>query len=176
MPHTRSDSQLGYHLIDDQPTAIFLGPLPQQWKEVPAPVVINMCDGYPNGDRDGYTVCALPLLDLQEDEAMPSREVFETFLASVHTHAANASSYWHCHAGLNRSSLALAAYLHLYRGYRISEAIEQIRARRSPLCLCNALFEKTLRVWYGEKNEQDFVPVDMNAWLTERTGGRDDWR
>ncbi len=175
MPHLPSDPQLSYHLIDDRPAAIFLGPLPRQWSDIPAPCVINMCGAYPNGEPEGLTVFAMPLLDVQERSAMPERAEFESFLASIHEKASVTASYWHCHAGLNRSSLALAAYMHLYRGYRISDAIEHIRARRSPLCLCNSLFEETLRGWYGDDDEQDFVPVDMNAWLTERTGGRSDW-
>ncbi len=51
----------------------------------------------------------------------------------------------HCQAGLNRSSLV--ATLALMRGDNLTadEAITQVRARRSPACLCNPAFETWLR-------------------------------
>jgi hypothetical protein len=66
------------------------------------------------------------------------------------------SSYWHCHAGQNRSAFGLAAYLHLFRDMTISDAIEQMRRRRDVRVLCNPLFEATLRSWFGTPAEQTF--------------------
>jgi protein-tyrosine phosphatase len=50
----------------------------------------------------------------------------------------------HCQAGLNRSSLIAAAVLRL-DGKTADEAIEIIRTKRSPACLCNPTFEMWLR-------------------------------
>lgn len=49
----------------------------------------------------------------------------------------------HCQAGLNRSSLIIARALML-RGWSAKEAIDTIRANRSPACLCNHAFEAHL--------------------------------
>ena len=84
--------------------------------------------------------------------------------------ASTQGTYWHCHAGINRSSFAAAAYLHRHRGLRISEAITLIREKRSDMCLCNSLFEETLRAWYGEDDEQDFTPFDLDTYLREKWG------
>jgi protein-tyrosine phosphatase len=164
-----------YHTIDADPTPLYQGPLPTFWSDVPARVIVNLCGAYPKGKPGDRKVFDMPLLDVQETGAIPHRTRFEAFLAGVHAHAQHEASYWHCHAGLNRSSLGVAAYLHLYRGYRIGEAIATIRRKRSGICLCNSLFEETLRVWYGEADEQAFEPVDVQAWLEARTGGREDW-
>lgn len=50
----------------------------------------------------------------------------------------------HCQAGLNRSSLILARALML-DGMTADEAINLIREKRSPACLCNLTFEKYLK-------------------------------
>ena len=50
----------------------------------------------------------------------------------------------HCQAGLNRSSLVAARALVL-DGMTADEAIELIREKRSPVCLCNPSFERWLR-------------------------------
>ncbi len=49
----------------------------------------------------------------------------------------------HCQAGLNRSSLVAARALVL-EGMEPAEAIELLRAKRSPAVLCNPAFEKWL--------------------------------
>lgn len=49
----------------------------------------------------------------------------------------------HCQAGLNRSSLIVARALML-EGMTNWEAIELIRQKRSPACLCNQAFERYL--------------------------------
>lgn len=50
----------------------------------------------------------------------------------------------HCQAGLNRSSLVAARALML-DGMNATEAINTLRTKRSPACLCNPAFEKHLR-------------------------------
>jgi protein-tyrosine phosphatase len=49
----------------------------------------------------------------------------------------------HCQAGLNRSSLVVARALML-DGMTARDAIDLIREKRSPVCLCNPSFEKWL--------------------------------
>lgn len=50
----------------------------------------------------------------------------------------------HCQAGLNRSGLVAAKALML-GGMTADDAISLIRAKRSPVCLCNPAFEAWLR-------------------------------
>lgn len=50
----------------------------------------------------------------------------------------------HCQAGLNRSSLVVAKALML-EGMTADDAINLIRTKRSPACLCNDGFERYLR-------------------------------
>lgn len=50
----------------------------------------------------------------------------------------------HCQAGLNRSGLLAARVLTL-RGYTGDEAVEKLRAQRSPMVLCNPTFESYIR-------------------------------
>jgi hypothetical protein len=117
-------------------------------------------------------VFGLPLMDVLDRTMSPKRSTLEAFLADVHLEAREAPSYWHCHAGINRSNLAAAAYLHLYLGFRISDAIALLRAKRTKMVLCNHVFEGLLRSWYGEPEEQAFQRFDMNAYLREREGRR----
>lgn len=51
----------------------------------------------------------------------------------------------HCQAGLNRSSFVAAVTLMRWLGISAADAIEKIRAARSPVCLCNQAFEAALR-------------------------------
>lgn len=133
-------------------------------------MVLNLCGVYPAGDPEGRLVLGLPLLDVLDRSVAPSRQELERFLESAHELVQDAPSYWHCHAGINRSSFALAAYLHLYHGLRISDAIEQLRARRVRMVLCNHVFEGLLREWYGGPDEQEFQRFDLSVYLRERTG------
>lgn len=50
----------------------------------------------------------------------------------------------HCHMGLNRSNVAVAAAL-MVSGYRAEDAINLLREKRSPASLCNTHFERYLR-------------------------------
>ncbi len=165
---------LDYHLVSDTPAPMYMGELPRVWEEIPANVVVNMCGVYPVGEPYGRVLFGLALLDVLDPALVPDRSLFEDFLDGVHVHAQSRPTYWHCHAGINRAGLAVAAYLHRHRGLRISEAIAQLRARRHPVVLCNNVFEGALRTWYGDTDEQDFVPVSIEEYLVERTGGRED--
>jgi protein-tyrosine phosphatase len=50
----------------------------------------------------------------------------------------------HCQAGLNRSSLVAAKVLMLHYDWTGKQAIETLREKRSPACLCNPAFETYL--------------------------------
>lgn len=51
----------------------------------------------------------------------------------------------HCQAGLNRSALVAARVLMLHSGMSADDAINLVREKRSPMCLCNRHFERFLR-------------------------------
>ncbi len=151
--------------MSDAPHRIFLGGLPPRWEDVPARVVINMCGVWPRGEPYGRVCFAMPLVDAMDPEVVPSQLAVERFLAAIHLYASEHDTYWHCHAGINRSSFVLAAYLHLYRSLRISAAIAQLRERRSSLVLCNHEFEGALRGWYGGPDELEFERTPVREWL-----------
>lgn len=158
-----------YDQIIVNPVPIYMGAFPIT-VQPPAPVVINLC-----GDRTfdpswGQIVLAMPMRDSPRSEDLPERDQLEHFLAAVHIFTRREPSYWHCLAGLNRSGLALSAYLHLFWGMPISQAINLLREKRSPWVLCNPLFESTLRAWYGTDEEQEFTPISFDDYLRERYG------
>lgn len=163
---------LDHHLVHEDPQPLYMGELPSRWSDVPAQVVVNLCGVYPEGDPNGRMVLGMPMLDVLDRSMVPEREELERFLGTVHTLASAQPSYWHCHAGINRSGLAIAAYLHLYRGVPISDAISGLRHARSEMVLCNHLFEGLLREWYGGPDEQEFQRFDLQTYLKERQGRR----
>ena len=170
------ENSLDHHLVAPEPAPLYMGELPRDWSEVPARVVFNLCGVYPWGEPFGRVVLALPMLDALDSDLMPSREDIERFVDVAHLYASSEPTYWHCHAGLNRSGLVVATYLHRHRGMRIGDAIERLRTARSPMVLCNSTFEGRLREWYGDPDEQDYEPFDMERWIVERTGGKTDWK
>lgn len=161
---------LDHHQVLDKPHPLYMGELPRDYGDVPAPVVINVCGVFPPSAPLGMVVLGLPLYDCLDPELQPQRIELEAFLQTAHIQVSRRPSYWHCHAGLNRSGLALAGYLHLYHGMRISDAIDYLRERRSPMVLCNSSFERLLRTWYGTAEEQDFQSVPLDQWLRHREG------
>ena len=164
---------LDYHLVSERPAPLFMGAMPDRWDDVPARVVVNLCGdlrGYPGVGRRFHL---MPMLDVLDPDQMPDRRDLESFLDAVHHEAEHEPTYWHCHAGLNRSGLAVAAYLHRHRGLRISDAIRLLRDRRRPMVLCNSLFEARLREWYGADDEQGFEPLALETWLAEHQGRRE---
>ncbi len=159
-------------ILADPP--LWMGELPDQWSDVDLPVVVNLCGVMPGGSpAPGQRVHVFPLLDVLDRDVLPTRIAVEKLVDVVHESIDARGSYWHCHAGLNRSGFAVAAYLVRHKGYRISTAIKHMRASRSPMVLCNSLFESTLRNWYGGKDEQTFEPVSFEQWLRERIGRRE---
>ena len=166
--------RLDHHLVSTEPTPLYMGEIPRDYADAPAPVVVNLCGVFPRIVPFGYTVLSLPMHDTLELELIPERAEIERFLHGVHRFAEHEPSYWHCHAGINRSGFAVAAYLHLYRGLTISQAIENLRRRRSGMVLCNSVFEGLLREWYGGPEEQDFEPFSFQTYLKERQGARKD--
>lgn len=166
------DDALDHHLVHTEPTPMYMGELPSDYADQPAPIVVNLCGVFPRSAPLGVTVLAFPMHDTVDPTLVPERAELERFLGAVHRFGEHEPSYWHCHAGLNRSGLALAAYLHLYRSLTISQAIANLRKRRSGMVLCNALFEKMLRDWYGTEAEQAFTPFSLETWRRERTGAR----
>jgi hypothetical protein len=159
-----SRTLLDYHLVDDDPAPLYMGALPETWDQVPARVVVNLCGMFPEGSARRRIVHALPLVDVADEAAVPPKTRLEGFVDAVHAYAAQEPTYWHCHAGLNRSGLLVALYLHRHRGYRISEAIDLLRQRRSPLVLCNPVFDRRLREWYGDADER--LVIEPHPTLT----------
>ena len=119
------ETSLDYNLVSEDPVPVLMGELPRDWAEIPARVVFNMCGVYPWGEPFGRVVLALPMLDALDPTLMPTRSDIERFVDAAHAYAASEPTYWHCHAGLNRSGLAVATYLHRHRGLRISDAMSQ---------------------------------------------------
>ncbi len=150
-----------------------MGEMPRYWEEIPARVVVNLAGAFPAGDSEGRLVLSMGLRDAPREDALPARVDLERFLDGVQPWAATEPSYWHCHAGINRSGLALAAWLHLHRGYAISEAIALLREQRSGIVLCNNAFERALRQWYGGPDEQAFQPFTLEVYLQERRRRRE---
>lgn len=163
-------ARLNFHLVHEHPEPLFMGELPRSYDTVPAPVVINMCGVFAHPEPPVRFTFGMPLLDSLDASIAPTREEIERFLESIHPWADRGPTYWHCHAGLNRSGLAVASYLHLYRGMRISDAIASLRTKRSPMVLCNSLYEQRLREWYGDDDEQAFTAFDIETYLRERIG------
>jgi protein-tyrosine phosphatase len=166
------EDALDYHLVSTEPTPLYMGELPPDYGDAPAPVIVNLCGVFPRNAPLGVVVLSLPMHDTLEAEFVPARADLERFLRAVDHFAVDGPTYWHCHAGINRSGLAVASYLHLYRDLTISQAIENLRLRRSGMVLCNSLFERTLRAWYGTASEQEFQPFSLEMWLRERQGAR----
>lgn len=163
---------LDYHLVHDAPTPLFMGELPRRLADAPARVVVNLCGVVPPDPALGRIVLTFGMLDALDPELLPPRDLLEHFVDAAHAFADRVPTYWHCHAGINRSGLAVATYLHRHRGMRISEAISQLRTRRTPMVLCNNVFEEHLRGWYGDEDEQDFEPFALQDYLVERLGRR----
>ena len=159
-----------YDRILDSPTPLYLGRFPTEPRHLNVACFINLCGELPHGIPNGVATYVFPLKDTLDPILRPKRAAVEQFLATVHEHVKVAPSYWHCHAGLNRAGFALSAYLHLFHGVRISEAISLLRTTRSPYVLCNSNFEGFLREWYGEDDEKVFTPTEEDVYYRRREG------
>lgn len=60
----------------------------------------------------------------------------------------------HCQAGLNRSGL-IGALVLMLNGRTPTEAIDLIRTKRSPACLCNEAFVRYLHETWGSSPDKD---------------------
>lgn len=164
-------SELGqYDLILNSPHPIYMGRLPASYTEINVTSFVNLCGLTPGKPPVHSAVFIHSLVDSLDPALQPRQEALENFLAAVHKLTSTGSSYWHCYAGLNRSGFALAAYLHLYHNHKISDAIDLLREKRSPLVLCNSHFEGMLRQWYGTKEEQNFESASEDAYYKHRRG------
>lgn len=164
--------RLDHHLVSTEPSPLFMGELPQDYADAPAPVIVNVCGVFPRVVPFGLTVLGLPMHDTLDLDLIPERPEIERFLHGVHRFAEHAPTYWHCHAGINRSGFVVAAYLHLFRGLTISQSIDNLRKRRSGMVLCNSVFEGLLREWYGGPEEQAFEPFSFERYARGRQGAR----
>lgn len=139
------------HLIHNNPTEIYMGPIPISYAHIPQ-VIFDFTSWSQKPDIVTHNmIMCFPMQDVQDKRALPKREDVEIFLKAAHELASRRSSFWHCLAGLNRSGLMLAAYLHLYRDLKIEEAITLIRHCRSKDALFNPVFVETLLEWYSDK-------------------------
>jgi len=91
------------------------------------------------------TILQFPFYDI--DESPNQRDIID-FLELVDQAIKNKASFWHCHAGLNRSGFMLAAFLHLHKHIPIRHAIQLLRDRRSSSILFNKTFENSLFSWF----------------------------
>ncbi|MCA9568287.1 MAG: dual specificity protein phosphatase family protein [Myxococcales bacterium] len=105
----------------------------------------------------------LPLVDTLSPSGVPDRAQLEAFLGEAHAAVERGPTYWHCRRGINRSGLALAAYLHLYGRQSITAAVARLRRLRSPVVLQNETFVAALDAWYRGPDEAPIERVDMEA-------------
>ena len=78
-------------------------------------------------------------------DGVPSRELLDELADWIAGQlACGRTTYVHCQAGLNRSSLVIAYYLVTRCGRRAEEAIGALRERRCGAVLCNEAFERFL--------------------------------
>jgi protein-tyrosine phosphatase len=71
----------------------------------------------------------------------PDRDTIVTLAKQINIWRETGAAVSHCQAGLNRSSLITATALML-EGMGPQEAIDLIREKRSPACLCNPTFHR----------------------------------
>lgn len=140
--------------IDKHPTPIALGRLPEPGIPDSPVLVCFVVEAPPPGELHFH----FPMRDSMNPALLPTREELVSFLEHIHPAVSRRASYWYCRAGQNRSAFGLAAYLHLFRGMAISDAIERMRMLRDRRVLCNPLFESSLRGWFGTPAEQTFRP------------------
>src|SRR5678815_2400492 len=102
------DESLDYHLVSTEPTPLYMGEIPTDYADVPAPIVINLCGVFPRSAPMGITVLGLPMHDTLDPELVPERADVERFLAAAHHFTEVQPSYWHCHAGINLSLIHIS--------------------------------------------------------------------
>lgn len=78
-----------------------------------------------------------------------SGTVHNLAVADAETFTVNGVTTHNCQAGLNRSSVVVALTLMRDEGLTGAEAIDLLRTKRSPACLCNPAFESFVRNYAG---------------------------
>lgn len=138
-----------FHLIVREPHPIYLGALPwKSYRKIPADVIFNFCGDIPDFGTQKTTII-FPFLDSNNSEAIPDEEDILRFMNIASMYAKNGPTFWHCHAGINRSAFMLARYLYShdpnFEGASIDYIIDLIRRKRYDYCLSNEAFIHSLR-------------------------------
>jgi hypothetical protein len=144
-----TDLNEDFHLIVEEPYPIYLGALPwNSYDEVPADVIFNFCGDIPELGVQKTTII-FPFLDSNNPAAIPHEEDILSFMNVASMYARKGPTFWHCHAGINRSAFMLARYLHNhdpnFEGASIDYIIDLIRRKRYDYCLSNDAFVHSLR-------------------------------
>ncbi len=143
-----TDLNVDYHLIIDKPYPIYLGALPwNSYSSVPADTIFNFCGDIPESGTMKKTFI-FPFLDDDREDSVPDQKDIFDFLHVANVYATQGPTFWHCHAGVNRSAFMLASYLWLYhddfKDTDMNNVIGMIRNKRYDYCLCNDAFVKRL--------------------------------
>lgn len=139
---------LDYNLIRSSPTKIYLGEMPdEEFKTLPSnvKVLINLSH-HSHQKNYSHTILHFPLMDCDNDYFCPKPQEMYRFLEAAHIYTQTQDTYWHCQAGMNRSALMLAAYLHVYDDSfdSMKQVIQHLRSMRGDFILNNQAFEKFL--------------------------------
>jgi hypothetical protein len=102
--------------------------------------IIVCCSRRPADMLATRPVIWLPFADSARQPPMADIERVARMVARVN----HGRILWHCHAGLNRSALALGVYLVRFRGMIPAEVVDLMRERRAPAVLCNTTFVEAL--------------------------------
>lgn len=82
-------------------------------------------------------------VEMYDADDVPDAKQLHTLARIVNRATTRGKTLVHCQAGLNRSNLVAALSL-ILRGRTPAEAIALLRAKRSPVVLCNETFEAWL--------------------------------
>lgn len=80
---------------------------------------------------------------MEDIEELPDPRVIRDIAETVNRCRTRGKTLVHCQAGLNRSGL-ITAYALVLSGYKPELAIDLLRAKRSPVVLCNQTFTSWL--------------------------------
>ena len=89
-------------------------------------------------------VFLFPFLDIEHEKEIPSAESISDFIEVARIYTQRGPTFWHCHAGINRSAFMLALYIWMETERTMEESIGLIRSRRDVRCLNNKVFESYL--------------------------------
>ena len=109
-----------------------------------SPNVICVLEAMPEGEPSEAK--HMPILTQVGQEARASKNQLDQIAELIHIHLQNNNKLLiHCAAGLERSPLAVAWYLHRYHNMTIDEAYEKIKQTRPQIYI--------RKEWLGEFNE-----------------------